>query len=478
MDIKQLIGEATEYDKKAELERKRPKSWCKSISAFANGIGGTLVFGVTNDDEFVGMPNAEADAELISEHIKAHLNPIPDIILGFRHIDNKTFIIVEVKPGNQTPYYYEGDGQLIAFVRVGNESVPADPIKLRELVLKGSGETYDALKSKYDFSNMAFTKLKSVYKQRTGNAFEDSDYESFGIIDENGNLTNAGALLADESPVRHSRLFCTRWNGLDKASGVVDAVDDKEYSGGLITLLQSGIEFITNNSKKAWKKVNDGRVEMPDYPDRAVLEAVVNALIHRNYLEVGSEIHVDMFDDRVEIYSPGGMFDGTKVQERDLMNVPSRRRNPVIADIFNRLKYMDRRGSGFKKILGDYRKQPQYTEAMEPEFSSDYDSFFLVLKNLNYDNEINSEQGNMTENIRIKDKDYQETTKKTTKKVTKKTTEKIVEIIKENPNISVKEMAEVVGLTTDGVQYHIRNLKAHGVIERVGPDKGGYWQVK
>ena len=84
----------------------------------------------------------------------------------------------------------------------------------------------------------------------------------------------------------------------------------------------------------------------------------------------------------------------------------------------------------------------------------------------------------MTENIRIKDKDYQETTKKTTKKATKKTTEKIVEIIKENPNISVKEMAEVVGLTTDGVQYHIRNLKAHGVIERVGPDKGGYWQVK
>lgn len=69
---------------------------------------------------------------------------------------------------------------------------------------------------------------------------------------------------------------------------------------------------------------------------------------------------------------------------------------------------MDRRGSGFKKILGDYRKQPQYTEAMEPEFSSDYDAFFLVLKNLNYDNEINSEQGNLTENIRIKDKDYQE----------------------------------------------------------------------
>ena len=159
-------------------------------------------------------------------------------------------------------------------MRIGNESVPAAPSQLRELVLRGSGESYDSLKSRYDFSNMSFTKLKSVYKQRTGNTFEDTDYESFGLIDEKGNLTNAGALLADESPVRHSRLFCTRWNGLTKASGIVDALDDKEYTGSLVTLLQAGTDFVRNNSKKAWRKVGDGRIEMPDYPDRAVLEGV------------------------------------------------------------------------------------------------------------------------------------------------------------------------------------------------------------
>ena len=123
---------------------------------------------------------------------------------------------------------------------------------------------------------------------------------------------------------------------------------------------------------------------MPDYPERAVLEGIVNALIHRNYLELGSEVHIDMFDDRLEIYSPGGMCDGTKVQERDLMRVPSRRRNPVIADIFNRLKYMDRRGSGFKKILSDYRTHPNYVEGLKTEFFSDNDSFRLVMKNNNY----------------------------------------------------------------------------------------------
>uniref|UniRef100_UPI003FF12723 hypothetical protein n=1 Tax=[Lactobacillus] rogosae TaxID=706562 RepID=UPI003FF12723 len=69
--------------------------------------------------------------------------------------------------------------------------------------------------------------------------------------------------------------------------------------------MQAGTDFVRNNSKKAWRKAGDGRIEMPDYPDRAVLEGVVNALIHRNYMEIGSEVHIDMFDDRIEIYSPG-----------------------------------------------------------------------------------------------------------------------------------------------------------------------------
>lgn len=157
----------------------------------------------------------------------------------------------------------------------------------------------------------------------------------------NGNLTNAGALLADESPVKHSRLFCTRWNGKTKAAGIVDALDDKEYTGGLVVLLQAGLDFVTNNSKKSWKKVSDARIEMPDYPERAVLEGLVNALIHRSYTELGSEVHIDMFDDRIEIYSPGGMVNGISLKGRDILNVPSKRRNPILADIFSRLKYME-----------------------------------------------------------------------------------------------------------------------------------------
>lgn len=88
-----------------------------------------------------------------------------------------------------------------------------------------------------------------------------------------------------------------------------------------------------------------------------MLEGVVNALIHRNYLEIGSEVHIDMFDDRIEIYSPGGMVSGISLEGKNLLKIPSKRRNPILADIFSRLKYMERRGNGFKKILADYEGQ-------------------------------------------------------------------------------------------------------------------------
>lgn len=290
------------------MERKQVKSWLKSVSAFANSFGGTLIWGVTNDDEVVGLENAESDAEFISETIKMKIDSIPKVNLQFHVEDDKKLILLNVYAGKETPYYYVGEG----------------------------------------------------------------------------NLTNAGALLADESPIRHSRVFCTRWNGLDKASGLIDAIDDEEYSGGLVNLLQDSMSFVSRNTKKAWKKTGNGRIEMPDYPNTAVLEGIVNALIHRDYLELGSEVHIDMFDDRMEIYSPGGMLDGRKVQDMDLRNVSSRRRNPIIADIFNRLKYMDRRGSGFKKILDSYEFQEYYTEEMEPEFKSSNSEFWLILRNLNY----------------------------------------------------------------------------------------------
>ena len=101
--------------------------------------------------------------------------------------------------------------------------------------------------------------------------------------------------------------------------------NDKEYEGNLIYLLKSGSEFIRNNSKVRFVKEAQYRVDKPDYAERAVTEALVNALIHRDYIVLGSEVHIDMFDDRVEITSPGGMFGGGSIQEYDIYSIRSMR---------------------------------------------------------------------------------------------------------------------------------------------------------
>ena len=169
--------------------------------------------------------------------ILLRLDPIPEFKLRFHKTeDGKVLVILDVYKGDETPYYYSADGVLEAYVRVGNESVKATATELKRLVLRGKNTSYDSQNSTYKVEDYAFSKLKERYKKWTGNSFDDKDLISFGLVNEQGDLTNAGALLADESPIRCSRLFCTRWNGLNKSGGAVDALDDAEYSGKGIIL--------------------------------------------------------------------------------------------------------------------------------------------------------------------------------------------------------------------------------------------------
>lgn len=188
--------------------------------------------------------------------------------------------------------------------------------------------------------------LANTYEKRTSQAWDDKLIESFGLV-QDGMLTNAGLLFADNCPVYQSRSFCTRWHGLEKD----DAINDSEYQGNLLYLLEMTTSFIRANTSTRWYKLPTHRLNVPEYSDRAILESVVNHLIHRDYVMVGSELHVDIYDDRMELYTPGGMYDGgAPIQDRDINKIPSIRRNPVIADVFAQLDYMERRGSGLKKM--------------------------------------------------------------------------------------------------------------------------------
>lgn len=380
-----LIAEATEYEFKSELEVKRPKSWLKTVSAFANGLGGCFYIGVADDGKPVGLGDVKTTTEQISKLIQARISPLPEFNLTPHLLaDNKIILTLRVQRGETPPYYYVADGNTIAYVRIGDESVPASPQQLSELARRGKNLTFDSMPTEYKVSDLTFSAFDAAFKRIKKLVLTEKDYMSFEICRPDGTLTYAGVLFSDECPSLQSRVFCTHWDGLDKSGGVDDAVDDKEFEGDIISQLTNSHEFIKMNSKVRWKKMSDHRVNKPDYADRAVFEALANALMHRDYSVVGSEVHVDMFDDRLEIYSPGGMPDGTLIQERDIEKVPSTRRNPIISEIFHRLDFVERRGSGLKKIRNETAELYGYTEDYAPSFISTRTAFHVILKNMNY----------------------------------------------------------------------------------------------
>ena len=456
MSIKKFIGEATEYDKKQAVEVRRPKSWCKSVSAFANGTGGVLIFGIADDGHAVGIDKPESDAEKISEIIKTRLDPIPEFRIRFEKDDDKVFVILNVMAGEDTPYYYAADGVLEAYVRVGNESVKATAMEQKRLIMKGKNISYDTQISPFKITDYAFTKLHERYKKWTGKSFEDKDMISFGLATDDGYLTNAGALLADECPIRWSRIFCTRWNGLNKSGGTMDAFDDAELSGGLIYLLENGEEFIRRNCKKMWRKKPNSREEMPEYVERSYHEALINALIHRDYLVNGSEVHIDIFDNRMEIYSPGGMADGIAIQDRDLFSVPSTRRNPLLADVFERLGYMERKGSGFGKIMSAYEFQANYTENKKPVFHSDRSNFFVMMPNLNFGTQDGTQDGTQGGEC-------------------EKLEDRLIQMIRGNEKISIKKMSESTGVSVRTIKRRIAEMPN---VQFIGRGFSGHWEIK
>ena len=162
----------------------------------------------------------------------------------------------------------------------------------------------------------------------------------------------------------------------------------------------------------------------------------------------GSEVHIDIYDDRMEIYSPGGMPDGSIIQDRDPLTVPSTRRNPVLADIFNRLGYMERKGSGFGKIIGGYEFQINYDESKNPSFRSDRYQFTVVMPNLNY----NVPQKKESNPLEIQ----------------------ILNMIKKDNKISTEKMAMALGISSKTVKRHIKDI---GIVRFVGRGSNGHWEI-
>ena len=202
---------------------------------------------------------------------------------------------------------------------------------------------------------------------------------------------------------------------------------------------------------------------------------------HRDYLELGSEVHIDIFDDRMEITSPGGMPSGERAQELDLRKVISLRRNPVIADLFQRLDLMERRGSGFGKILRAYdlesRKRGRDFKVL---FSSIHMGFTLVLPNLNYGQTIEGLVGEEPSGDSGKSVMDGKSVVRAAGNVdwdVDRNVVRILDVVRDNPHITQHEIATSLNLSLRGVEDMIKRAREKGLIRRVGGKRFGHWEV-
>lgn len=427
------------------------------ICGYANAQGGTLYIGINDSGEVLGLD---------PQTVKKLLEDIPNKItaafgitcdVNQRSKNKKKYIQIVVKK-SKLPLNLHGR----YYYRTGSVKKEISGFELTEFIIKSTGTSYDAMISDIDRNKLTYDAFSKRYVKATHNELElDSDLVSFKLMLEDGQMTNAGVLFADQWNIHHSRVFCTRWNGLEKANSAQDALDDAEYTGSLLDLFDDSMSFIKKNTKKGWRKENDQRIELPDYPERALEEGLVNALIHRSYLQTGAHSQIDIYDDRMVITNPGGMYDGSEVQNLDLRHVPSKLRNPILADVFGRLRLMERRGSGLKKILDAYESEERYSEKLKPVFFTDGYNFFLTLWNLNYANaKAQSKAQIKAQSGALSDRDY------------------LLLLLRENPSITQTELAAMMEKSRRYVQLTMKQLMDEGVVERVGSKRIGTWIVK
>ena len=193
---------------------------------------------------------------------------------------------------------------------------------------------------------------------------------------------------------------------------------------------------------------------MPEYDEIAIREAIVNAIIHRQYTTVGAEVTIDIYDDRIVITSPGPMVSGVLINKELEDNIPSIRRNPILADIFARMKFMDRRGSGFDKIVNGTNRLFDDQEN-HVEFYATETHFSVVIYNANYENsDRGTINGTINENEKI-----------------------VYTLMKENPKITVTEIIEKTNIPRRTINRIITSLKEKEMIDREGSNKGGHWKI-
>ena len=369
-----LSGESKNVEYKVALPDRSIK-YVKTAVAFANGEGGRIVFGIEDQTlNVVGVPEDQVFTimDAISNAIADSCEPliIPDIAM--RDIDGRTVIVAEIMPGRQRPYHIKSLGRdQGTFVRVAGTTRQADAPIIKELLFEGSHRSFDqTICLELEVSERDIAALcDAMTAVAKTNAQHDADEVrpvtvnqllSWGVlVERDGELkpTNAYAVLAGiNGPVR-SVIQCGVFKGSTKAV----FVDRREFTGAPWELIEQAYQYVLRNIHMGARFEGVYRQDVYEIPPDAIRELIINAVVHRSYID-RSGIQVAIYDDRLEITSPGRLPVGqnfTRMKEGY-----SKIRNEALATAFAYMRLIEHWGSGIPRIIGAVRE----AGLREPEF--------------------------------------------------------------------------------------------------------------
>ncbi len=376
-----------EEGKSEDSGRVKEIGWLKTIAAFANTDGGTLYIGVENKSHtVVSLDHDTADKIVLMIHrqIKQRLEPsikykIDSIAIN-ETSQTRYILKVIVEQSKLLPVTLHEENLLGIYVRNYGNSVLATPEQIRDMVLLSDSNPFDQPFTDEKLEASDFSKLFSLYQERTGVELTEKALISIGFMNNEKKLSKGALLFKDNYENERTRITCTLWPELTKGSSLILASED--FSGNIFDSITFATRFIQNHSVNGFKKEADQRVDYFSYPARSLTEGIVNAVAHRNYFMNGSQIEINMYKDRLEITSPGALLGVKELKkEKNISSIIPRRRNEVICSVLEYCRYMESEGSGFDKIEQDYAGKG---DAFKPYISSTGNSFTLVLPNLTF----------------------------------------------------------------------------------------------
>lgn len=353
-----------------ELKRELTKEIKKEIIAFANTTGGTIYIGIEDDGTIIGLKNANSDLEAISsmirDGIKTDLTLYTKIYI--EKINEKDVIIVKIESAPNKPYYLAEKGMKSSgvYLRYGSSSIPATDEAIRKMLLENNSNSFEEQVS--NNQDLSFNYITMLFNNKNI-GLNESKFKTLNIKNSDNLYTNLGLLLSDECPFS---IKCALYNGNDK----LEFKDRKEFKGSILKQVNDVFEYLELFNKTSGKIVGLERIDIKDYPEYALRESLLNAIIHRDYNFTGS-ILISLYDNRFEIVSLGGLVKGISIN--DIYMGISESRNPKLANIFYRLKYVESFGTGIERIIKSYK---QYE--LKPLLQESDNAFLVMLPNVNY----------------------------------------------------------------------------------------------